>query len=60
MDNNQRLVECLQEDLAASKGRCDGLQQAVSGGGREWGAGKQGGKGGGGRGEGEEGGGGNS
>ena len=30
VENSQRLVECLQEDLASSQGRCDGLQQAVS------------------------------
>lgn len=30
VENGLRLVEGLQEDLASSKGRCDGLQQVVS------------------------------
>ncbi len=29
MDHSQQLVESLQEDLASSKGRCDGLQRVV-------------------------------
>ena len=29
MEHSQQLVESLQEDLASSKGRCDGLEQAV-------------------------------